>query len=332
VDEKARQSALRFARTRLGEGRSPEEVVGSLKLGGWSEEDARSVVAEAQGQAPPDSGAVPPPPSPPPSQPQPSPGAPGTARRQGLAGFAFVLSLVSVVLFILAPIALLLSLLAMRRTDRRGLAIAGVAISGCMSVVALFIAPILAAFLLHASARARDDARSTSCVANLKSLAMAHQMYSLDNDGRLPDMSRWPGPILAYAKNQQECRCPSDQAPKQVPGVDWQPGNGLSYAASRTLSGQRLKAVAMPGEVPLLFDCDTPPQALPEQAALRHQGKTTANVAFADGHCKPLSQSGLLDTIRQAPKAPAAGAAPAAPPKAPSGPERASPPGGKRAG
>src|SRR5437868_5976672 len=65
---------------------------------------------------------------------------------------------------------------------------------------------ILAAFLLPVFAQARESAHLTTCISNLRQLALAHQMYVQDNDDVLPNWYMpvpggyriWPEYLLPY--------------------------------------------------------------------------------------------------------------------------------------
>ncbi len=83
-------------------------------------------------------------------------------------------------------------------------------------LVVIAIIAILAAILFPVFARAREKARQTSCLSNLKQLGLGTLMYSGDYDERLP--LRWhsndssfgpPVAIYPYVKNEQLYECPS---------------------------------------------------------------------------------------------------------------------------
>ena len=89
-------------------------------------------------------------------------------------------------------------------------------------LVVIAIIAILAAILFPVFARAREKARQTSCLSNLKEIALAFKMYVSDYDERTPPGGEWtdasgnePGPaywqlrIEPYLKNTQILECPS---------------------------------------------------------------------------------------------------------------------------
>ncbi len=110
-------------------------------------------------------------------------------------------------------------------------------------LVVIAIIAILAAILFPVFARAREKARQTSCLSNMKQLATAYLMYAQDYDERtcathMPpvgspdrtDMWIWettanPGHLnsrlMPYIKNEAMLRCPS------APSTIW--GYGMNY-------------------------------------------------------------------------------------------------------
>lgn len=94
-------------------------------------------------------------------------------------------------------------------------------------LVVIAIIAILAAILFPVFARAREKARATSCLSNLKQLGLANLMYITDYDGRMSywfteghspgriygTRRYWPELINPYCKNEQIWLCPSDATP-----------------------------------------------------------------------------------------------------------------------
>ncbi len=95
-------------------------------------------------------------------------------------------------------------------------------------LVVIAIIAVLASILFPVFARAREKARQTSCLSNLKQLATAAAMYGDDYDETLPmwcigSTSGWPPPpsgqwypyvlwsglVFPYVKNANVLRCPS---------------------------------------------------------------------------------------------------------------------------
>ena len=98
-------------------------------------------------------------------------------------------------------------------------------------LVVIAIIAILAAILFPVFAQARDSARQTSCLSNLKQLSLGYLMYTQDydenlihiklnnvgggsawiGDGRYVDSAGWwMGRIQPYVKNYQLFACPND--------------------------------------------------------------------------------------------------------------------------
>lgn len=85
-------------------------------------------------------------------------------------------------------------------------------------LVVIAIIAILASILFPVFARARENARRTSCLSNLKQLGLAATQYTQDYDERLPpsydqtspDTYCWYDLIQPYAKSNQLFFCPSD--------------------------------------------------------------------------------------------------------------------------
>jgi prepilin-type N-terminal cleavage/methylation domain-containing protein/prepilin-type processing-associated H-X9-DG protein len=120
-------------------------------------------------------------------------------------------------------------------------------------LVVIAIIAILAAILFPVFARAREKARQTSCLSNMKQLGLGFMMYAQDYDETLPGISfnatganpgavwpntasgGWPalfqGPMQSYLKNAQVLQCPSDSGS----GHRWYDDAGISYGYSEYL-------------------------------------------------------------------------------------------------
>ena len=138
-------------------------------------------------------------------------------------------------------------------------------------LVVIAIIAILAAILFPVFARAREKARQTSCLSNVKQIGLGVMMYAQDYDESFPPsyqwvtagsdwpLRKWAPTILPYIKNNQIFVCPSD-----TPSAD--AGNDsvgpISYASNAALMpGARgpfgvvsLGKVARPSECVMLCD------------------------------------------------------------------------------
>lgn len=112
-------------------------------------------------------------------------------------------------------------------------------------LVVIAIIAILAAILFPVFAQAREKARATACLSNMKQIGTSMLMYAQDADETLPlrigDVTNfatsgnasWISGILPYLKNYSVLRCP-DAVPAQTSGADSAPSaepNGLNDAS-----------------------------------------------------------------------------------------------------
>lgn len=119
---------------------------------------------------------------------------------------------------------------------------AGFTLIELLVVIAIIL--ILSAILFPAFARARENARRTSCASNLKQIALGLIMYTQDNDSGLPSYAKngnptWAKiyePTVEYIKNEQVFHCPS--APTSTVDVSSFYGTqyGLPYQSSNSVN------------------------------------------------------------------------------------------------
>ena len=177
-------------------------------------------------------------------------------------------------------------------------------------LVVIAIIAILAAILFPVFARAREKARQTSCLSNLKQLAVALQMYTQDYDEMTPahtdDEPANPPPynwmydtfplrLQPYIKNLNLYQCSSDNGwtmPAPTAGGRWS-----SYVANSQIIRISLAQVQDPaGTIAMLESSESDlgvegnddlPYQIPTNAVYnRHNGGFNAN--YMDGHAKWL--------------------------------------------
>ncbi len=189
-------------------------------------------------------------------------------------------------------------------------------------LVVIAIIAILAAILFPVFARAREKARQTSCLSNLKQLALAEQMYQQDYDevtgtyitsapaGTTTDYT-WIDLLLPYTNNTQIFQCASSDNGYRSGGV----GHLGSYGANITDSGRtglagqtylychrKVATINNPSQAILFADSNgthyvrwvtgtNVTNNLNETGGGIHNGGV--NLAYFDGHAKWQSLSAL---------------------------------------
>lgn len=117
-------------------------------------------------------------------------------------------------------------------------------------LVVIAIIAILAALLLPALGRAKEQAYRTKCASNVRQILIAFQMFASENDGSYPKTTSWDDfggirgtspifggltppekrPLNQYAESPEVFRCPSDKGDSLVPAyaTSWE-ATGNSY-------------------------------------------------------------------------------------------------------
>lgn len=134
-----------------------------------------------------------------------------------------------------------------------------------------------AAVLFPVFARAREAARVSVCMSNMKQFAMAAHMYAGDHNGKLPTMTGWRTQLKSYL-------------PKPIEEMQIASGEA-TIAFNKNMGGLSLSNIQNPSEKVLFFETclDIPNDSGSRaDAVLLHGG--AGIFAFVDGHVQKLSE------------------------------------------
>ena len=161
-------------------------------------------------------------------------------------------------------------------------------------LVVMVVIAVLASLLLPAFSKAKEAGRATACLSNLRQIGIALQLYTQDNNNRLPIMRDKSFDTNAPATNTlpsvdvvlsnqlgsvKVLKCPSDR--RQV-----YEQTGSSYSWNSLLNGQDAEHLTVltinfdPHQIPVFFDKDAFHSARGE--------KRGVNYLYADGHIRNL--------------------------------------------
>jgi prepilin-type N-terminal cleavage/methylation domain-containing protein/prepilin-type processing-associated H-X9-DG protein len=101
-------------------------------------------------------------------------------------------------------------------------------------LVVIAIIAILAAILFPVFARAREKARQTQCLSNMKQIGLAFFMYTADYDERFPMVANWKTVLQPYIKTFETNRCPSRPSDRAGNEMPWYYGQGYNVGAPAT--------------------------------------------------------------------------------------------------
>jgi prepilin-type N-terminal cleavage/methylation domain-containing protein/prepilin-type processing-associated H-X9-DG protein len=183
-------------------------------------------------------------------------------------------------------------------------------------LVVIAIIAILASILFPVFARARENARRTSCLSNQKQIGLAFLQYAQDYDEKYPMMYHrpapfvlWPFIILPYAKSTQIFDCPSYTKRWTGEATNGDIAYGYNYLLGEYATanqGLSLTMIAKPAQTAFIVDASNvqagpaiPAASVPGDygcnqycwPAYRHLDTTP--VLFADGHVKSLGVGAL---------------------------------------
>ena len=175
-------------------------------------------------------------------------------------------------------------------------------------LVVIAIIAILAAILFPVFARAREKARQTSCLSNLKQIGLATLMYVQDYDEVMPHIQR-VGMVITvqtqvqpYMKNEQLWVCPSESAPyfyywdnptgtTAVTGINGSYGwttnlgrRGIAY----NVGVRAMAQITSPVDVGMWADCQNRLTHLQDNSLYRTVARHNegGNMVHVDGHAK----------------------------------------------
>lgn len=188
-------------------------------------------------------------------------------------------------------------------------------------LVVIAIIAILAAILFPVFARARENARRSSCLSNEKQIALALKQYVQDYDEKFPPVAvntsnpyGWADALQPYIKNEQVLQCPSESTgpsgdPTAVGYVDYFYNTNLGTQNEATLSfvsNTVMLGDAEPGDARCATDGGMgSTSGSAAETAMIMGGRVDCHLeggiyGFADGHVKWLKAGGS-NTMMESP-------------------------------
>lgn len=145
-------------------------------------------------------------------------------------------------------------------------------VMACVFGGGILIIGILAAILFPVFQKVRENARLSSCLANVRQIELGLTMYTQEHDGNFPPSSaKYKEALSSLGASEQIFHCPSDQ------------GGEVDYSLNTHLQGINLASLPHPERIVAVYEGKN------QMLDFRHNGK--AVVGFADGHDKAYTKA-----------------------------------------
>jgi len=176
-------------------------------------------------------------------------------------------------------------------------------------LVVIAIIAILAAILFPVFAKAREKARQTACLSNMKQIGLAQLMYAQDYDEMLIGRVMWATRLQPYVKNTQLFGCPSRGGSPTIlaPNTGYcqttygqfttlqgiQGGYGVACGTTGAWPARAMAVCTVPAESVWLLETtgsctqhSNPLAACADGPTVAPRHNDGANASFLDGHSK----------------------------------------------
>jgi prepilin-type N-terminal cleavage/methylation domain-containing protein/prepilin-type processing-associated H-X9-DG protein len=184
-------------------------------------------------------------------------------------------------------------------------------------LVVIAIIAILAAILFPVFAKAREKARQSSCLSNVKQIGLAVMQYNQDYDetytrtwynpsgGAYPGDYQWNHAIAPYIKNTQVFQCPSATTLAMGYGfnVCYYGGSGVAGVTCNPPYGRAMAAVQDPAGTAIIIDhngaFEYGWQYISSQQPYTYfvdRHNDGLNVTYCDGHGKWQKRTEMVKT------------------------------------
>lgn len=188
-------------------------------------------------------------------------------------------------------------------------------------LVVIAIIAILAAILFPVFARARENARKSTCQSNLKQIAMGMIQYVQDYDERMPHCRytpddfrapsaytgtpltpSWPQFIAPYLKNTGVLKCPSDDRarPHYTNGANnmelWSYGRNYGYfngAKKNAADALALSEIAVPSDTIMIGEGDNCNRIGPRSVDWPGNGNVSVDAKISTQLLEPRHMDGM---------------------------------------